>query len=279
MNALSLLTQAGISFNRSEGFWVRLDCQKCQGRQSRTMSFNYVTGFVECHRCGWKGKSGDLFRILGVKGDATELQYVEEKSKSLVQDFPEDCVEAWQDARARQYLAGRGITQKQAEYFGFFFCRGGRYCNRIILPIFDHHQRYCAFQARTIVDDEPKYQNPSGAQLSHLLYGLSWNFHKRNKLILVEGIFDCLHLFPYGVASFSKNISDTQIQLLRLSGCQEIAIVFDTDSWKDTPEKHQQNIERLSRRFLVRDVHLPAQSPTEYSMEEIRSMIRDTKVY
>lgn len=269
MNTLALLTKAGITYTKSEGFWVRIDCRKCQGKQSKTISLNYITSFFECHRCGWKGKSRDLFRVLGVKDNASELEYVEEKPKSLIQDFPESCVEAWRDRRAREYLRSRGITQKQTEYFGFFFCDDGKYRDRLILPVFDYRCNYRTYQGRSIIEDEPKYLNAGGGQLSSLLYGLNWNFHKRQRLWITEGVFDCVHLFPLSVASFSKSISDTQINLLRVSGCKEVVLCWDHDAWKDTPDKWESAVRRLSRFFIVIEVKLPHGDPTNFTRGEL----------
>jgi len=100
-----------------------------------------------------------------------------------------------------------------------------RFRNRVIFPIYDVQNRVIAFGGRVIGDGEPKYLNSAESPTfskGSTLYGLNWARHairKEERVLLVEGYFDCVRLHAAGiesaVAPLGTALTDAQAQLLR----------------------------------------------------------------
>lgn len=101
--------------------------------------------------------------------------------------------------RRHSYLIRRGIDAATADWFEVGYYRGGGLMSgRIAIPIHDKHGRLVAYCGRAIDGGAaPRYRFPSGFQKSHVLF----NYHRaletsRNRLIVVEGFFDCMRVPP-----------------------------------------------------------------------------------
>ena len=78
-----------------------------------------------------------------------------------------------------------------------------RFRHRLIFPIYDVQGRVIAFGGRVIGAGEPKYLNSPESptfQKSTTLYGLNWArqaIRRDDRVLLVEGYFDCLRLIAW----------------------------------------------------------------------------------
>ncbi|MEE8348784.1 MAG: DNA primase [Acidobacteriota bacterium] len=99
-----------------------------------------------------------------------------------------------------------------------------RFRNRIVLPIRDLSGKTIAFGGRILGDGLPKYLNSPETPLyskSRHLYPLNITrdeIRRRDFAILVEGYFDCLVPFQFGVpnivASLGTSLTENQVKLL-----------------------------------------------------------------
>jgi DNA primase len=99
-----------------------------------------------------------------------------------------------------------------------------RFRNRIMLPIRDLSGKTIAFGGRILGDGLPKYLNSPETSLyskSHHLYPLNVTrdeIRRRDFAILVEGYFDCIVPFQFGitnvVASLGTSLTENQVKLL-----------------------------------------------------------------
>jgi DNA primase len=99
-----------------------------------------------------------------------------------------------------------------------------RFRNRIVLPIRDLSGKTIAFGGRILGDGLPKYLNSPETSLyskSHHLYPLNVTrdeIRRRDFAILVEGYFDCIVPFQFGitnvVASLGTSLTENQVKLL-----------------------------------------------------------------
>ena len=99
-----------------------------------------------------------------------------------------------------------------------------RFRNRIVLPIRDLSGKTIAFGGRILGDGLPKYLNSPETPLyskSYHLYPLSVTrdeIRRRDFAILVEGYFDCIVPFQFGipniVASLGTSLTGNQVKLL-----------------------------------------------------------------
>lgn len=142
---------------------------------------------------------------------------------------------------ARAYVERRGYSREQAERFGMGYAPRApgalqahlhslgyeddvlvesgllvrrddgeirsRFRDRLMFPIYDIQNRVIAFGGRVMDDREPKYLNSAESptfQKGSTLYGLNWARHairKAERVLLVEGYFDCVRLIASGIDS------------------------------------------------------------------------------
>jgi DNA primase len=115
-----------------------------------------------------------------------------------------------------------------------------RFRQRVIFPIEDARGRVVGCAARAIgAGKGPKYLNTPETPIfkkSRVLYGLNRaqeTIRRTRSAILVEGYFDVLVLHQAGflstVASSGTTLTREQVELLKASGCRELALLFDAD--------------------------------------------------
>lgn len=169
------------------------------------------------------------------------------------------------------YLRSRQVWE-QAKHVGVGACTSGRYSGRVVLPMKDG-DRWLGFSARQVRTERwrsknytpPKYLYPKGMDRSGTLWGMHWVPHLKDKqhpLYLVEGVFDALPLYPYGLAAFGKNVTESQMDVLaRLVGVVDpaalwaeavlgaeprVIVCLDGDAWQEG--------RILARRLVARGV-------------------------
>ena len=113
-----------------------------------------------------------------------------------------------------------------------------RFRNRLMFPIYDSQNRVIAFGGRVIGEGEPKYLNSAESptfQKGSTLYGLNWakNAIRRDeRVLLVEGYFDCLRLQAAGVEStvapLGTALTETQAETIRRYTAN-VFLLYDSD--------------------------------------------------
>jgi len=269
---------------------VRFKCPLCRKEGRKFEDFKlYVSlerGVGICHRCGWRGRWSALLQLFELIGrnplTAPTLHELEQLCQAAcpsstpppLHPLPPSWMPAWDHPVARAYLQGRGLHLWDAVLFGFGFCPTGPFANRIIIPICDPDGEYATFVARDVTGAaERKYLYPKGASVHHLLYNFHfWRRRRSTTLYLVEGVFDAVHLFPWGCASFGKHLSQSQTALLRsIPWLDRVVLMWDHDAWARTPELWNTTISTLSRYWTVTAVTLPRPDtdPTNYSLRRL----------
>lgn len=115
---------------------------------------------------------------------------------------------------------------------GFDFFGG-----RLTIPIYDEKSSLVGFSGRTLNDNKIKYLNSKEHkyfQKKKILYNLQNVLKvKTNDIIIVEGYFDVINAFQYGiinvVATMGVAISKEHIVLLKKKGFKNIILGFDND--------------------------------------------------
>lgn len=171
---------------------------------------------------------------------------------------------------AREYLAGRGVSEEYLKKFGLGYAPiarnalaqyltgkgypeamlrdlnliGGedgrtydRFFNRVMFPIFDVRGKVIAFGGRVIGKGEPKYLNSSDTELFNKrrnLYALNLAKKSRRKqALMVEGYMDVLSLHQAGFdnAVASLGTALTNEQAMLLKRYfDEVCLVYDSDA-------------------------------------------------
>jgi DNA primase len=113
-----------------------------------------------------------------------------------------------------------------------------RFRNRLMFPIYDPQNRVIAFGGRVIGVGEPKYLNSAESptfQKGSTLYGLNWAknaIRKDERVLLVEGYFDCVRLLAAGiestVAPLGTALTEAQADLIR-KYTNTVFLLYDSD--------------------------------------------------
>ena len=102
--------------------------------------------------------------------------------------------------------------------------------NRIVIPICDDSGQWISFFAQNPKENSDKLF-PKKAPTGLVLFGLDKVKDKSTRVVLVEGIWDCLKVMSWGipcVSSFSTSVSPEQSEIL-LNNFDEVYIAFDAD--------------------------------------------------
>jgi hypothetical protein len=178
------------------------------------------------------------------------------------------------------YIVKRRLEIPNLVAIGAGICTDGSYQDRLVFPVRRRDGAWLYFQARALWEreehpDPKRYRktlNPSvddeHASASEVLLGLELiQMYGLKHAALVEGPTDWTQMPPGTVASFGKQLSDDQINLLVDAGVRTIDLCYDPDAWlpdtyvdtqgrvhvSDRPSAAQRAAERLS---LVVDVRV-----------------------
>lgn len=237
----------------------------CPFHNEKTPSFTVVEdkGFYHCFGCG---AHGDVISFvmqteglsfpeaveklaaeagLEVPKLSPQAREAETRRKGLIEVVEAACaffqreLAAAGGARARDYLAGRGLSAQTVERFRLGYAPGQRgaltralkaegveeaqllaaglakrgddgslreyFFDRVIFPIADRRGRVVAFGGRTLGDGQPKYLNSPDSDLFHkgrLLYNLAGArqaVRDGQPLVVVEGYMDVIALAQAGI--------------------------------------------------------------------------------
>jgi DNA primase len=184
---------------------------------------------------------------------------------------------------AHPYLAARGFTEETITEFGLGHCAKGLMKGRIAIPIHNENGELVAYAGRwpeDPPDGEGKYKLPAGFHKSLVVFNLH-RVRERARtqgLILVEGFFDCMHLWQAGiknvVALMGSSLSPEQEALIvgAVGSTGKVALMFDEDEagWKCREDA----LRRLSVRVYVKVIGLGGEGrqPDSLSDEDIQTL-------
>ena len=136
------------------------------------------------------------------------------------------------------YAASR-LPLDLLQSLGAMGCLSGRYRGRLILPVFRDGQ-LVFYQARDalgrcdINKEVPKYTGPPGQSSGRHLAFLE-EASRSPELLLCEGWLSAAAVGRDAVASFTCNLTDEQVTLLKLAGVRKLCLCFDPDAWTTPP--------------------------------------------
>jgi DNA primase len=196
-----------------------------------------------------------------------------------------DLVKRW--ARAVGYCKFRGIEDYVVHEMKLGFCTSGRFRNRLIFPVFDYGGRLVFYQGRAMwpAQAHKRYIKTLSPRLeegyagaSDVLLNLSYLVARGQpeRVLVVEGPVDCAHAWPDAVASFGKQLSARQMQLLVRAGVKEIDLGWDPEEMKTT----EKQAAKLTDLFTVRVVTWPpGKDPGDLTKEEIDGHRQQAKLW
>lgn len=151
--------------------------------------------------------------------------------------------EGWD--RLLRYFSGKRVSRSLLSTAGLVVPRKSgdgvydRFRNRIIFPIADIRGQVAGFGGRVMDDEVPKYLNSPETPVYHKarsLYGLHRTrprCREQGTVFLVEGYFDLLTLWQYGIgncaATLGTSLTPDHVRMLK-GMAEEVVLVYDSDA-------------------------------------------------
>lgn len=241
MTDYQVVAQAVAGHEPNDSGWVRIDCPLCgekTGKEDkrRSFGFNAQTLGYSCFKCGSKGR-------LRQAPDGLDLAEVEIKPaapppyvgppEGFTLLASEEGRSSMALAPARRYLMGRNVGPDIWKLVGIGACAYGRQEGRVVVPVLWPDGKWAGWVGRAWIKRHPlPYVYPPGMQRGDVLYNGSCLEERTDEPVLVvEGVFDAIALWPRAVAVLGKP-SHHQVGMLA-SAKRPVAVVLDGDALDD----------------------------------------------
>lgn len=215
--------------------WWRTNCPLCVSKTGKvdkhqSLAIEAATGWYRCWKCGARGRVDGLDDI----DDAEPIAPVDDAIEPP---------EGWESLEeggsiaiaAARFMQRRGVRDEACEEARVGVCVRGQYRGRVVVPVLARDGRtWRGFVARTFRRDDQrrKYLYPAGMRRGELLYNERRLLASSpDPVLVVEGVFDALPLWPDAVACLGKP-SRRQVELLVECG-RPIAVCLDGDAWQE----------------------------------------------
>jgi len=178
----------------------------------------------------------------------------------------------------REYLKLRGLKPELADEFKMGYDEGRR---RLLIPCYDWAGRLVGIIGRLTVnqsDGSPKYLYSKGFELSQYLFGenIIYRFIQQGRLpsslVLVEGVFDHLNLYQYGVpalALMGSNLSSMQRQKLSQMASHIILMLDNDKAGIEAANRIYQQLHWRVRTSIYSLANMKVNDPAELTAEQV----------
>lgn len=197
--------------------------EECDPSQAARIIGNLAAGLIRAK------PTSELAKMCASLLDGT-LNLQTEAAASI--PLPEEYRKCYSVGRWRipKYLVQRRIKKETIKRWKLGYCDNGRYAGRVIIPV--DTDGLSGFVARDMTGNaRQKYLNPVALQ-SLLLFGYD-ELVPDSPVVLVEGVFDAMRLWSYGiqaVAYFGSEPKAPQISLLHRRAIKEVIAMPDPDA-------------------------------------------------
>ena len=300
---INTLSDSGFTVDlREGGTELVIPCPLCWDENPR-LYIEAATGVWTCFKCGAKGHLRNLLvdvcelsfgeaviverAIVGYEEAHVPMHVSRPPPASTVElpsgFIPLDYSLSAYGTSAVQYLQSRGVSLRTAVELGVGFCLTGRYAQRIIIPVYTQH-KLRTFVARSWVETEQKkVLMPKGSQAERALFGYDLLVTDRahwTNLILVEGIFDALHMWQCGyretVATLGAHVTELQRSLVKRLNPDTVVLLRDADdAGREAAIKEAR--EFATNMLSVSIATLPSGDPGSASQQDIHQALDNAR--
>jgi len=228
--------------------WIECKCPFCHDNHTHG-AINAKSGGYNCWKCGKHSMYEFVSIAVGVAAEKHDVfqalrPYFSDQLSTLYIPKDNEEQEGTQKVElglrvpgttplgigCRKYLEKRGLN---ADYVANKYKFkdggiGGRWAYRLIIPVLFEHKAVC-WQGRHIGNDKIRYLSSSLKEAADIKdYAYNLDNCKGDKVIVVEGVFDCLKLGDGCCSLFGISVKDKQLKLLA-DRYKEVYILFDSE--------------------------------------------------
>jgi hypothetical protein len=223
---------------------VRVNCPLCELRtgkadRKRSMSIETQHGYYKCFKCGALGTLPD-FDMPPEDEPAHAALAPLEGAKEV--EPPEGWVPLWKGAAARSDAARAAVAYAlrrcsralwEQLQIGATLSGDGMEAGRVVVPVIDPAGCWVGWVGRLWRDGGrlPYYTCP-GMERARVLFNAAALAEETDRpLLVVEGVFDAIHLYPDAVAVLGKPSAEQEAALA--ASPRPVVYVLDGDAWEE----------------------------------------------
>lgn len=281
------------------GEWWRSNCPVCAsrtGKEDLRRSFALrPEGYYLCHKCGVRGWSKTVKDSIGdewaidMMADGLDEVYRRQESSPECKKPPHSYVAlgtnegktAISVAWARNYLIERGVPEDLWGPLQLGACASGFFAGRIIIPVMSADGDWNGFVARGALPGvEPKYLYPKGFNRASYFFNepaLNAKVGDNEPIIITEGVFDAIKLFPHAVACLGKPTKKQVTKLVQNEGDPIYACMLDADAQAEG-QALQMKLTLMSKRAFYVPLP-PGEDPGSMSLKKLRQLVDHANKY
>lgn len=212
--------------------WQRINCPFCfkrTGKKDYRRSFGIrADGYYHCFKCDARGFRAGSVRQEYVSKPATHSVVKPDGFVEIMSSAAKDSLTC---KAYREYLLRRGLSLEVARAAKIGCCPWTKLTGRVVVPIFDVDGSWVWYSARAISDTaRQKYMYPRGNRHDCFYNPRALEVETQEPVLVVEGCFDALALWPHAVATLGSPTTGQIEQLLVLR--RPVCVVFDGDAWE-----------------------------------------------
>ena len=241
-STLTLITDRfGTDYKEASHGEITFNCPFCLSKRGKAdddhkLYVNTKSLKFHCFKCGSSGRLKKLQNISEVYGVYEKLlAFGRAKEDIPTSDEDEDnmfyvpVTPITKGTVAYDYCLKRGITEELIRYYDIRLGVGDL-AGRIVIP--NNVFGMCwtdMYSARTIIDQIPKYKNPTGAKKNTLVFNLKSIKDNQDKVIIVEGVITAICGGKDCVATYGCHPSDDQLNQIISRKPKSIYCCLDGD--------------------------------------------------
>lgn len=269
--------------------YYQFDCPFCHHHKPK-LGVSLGTGKWKCWVCNANGPSiSNLFHKLGADSsqlrqakslfsEKVKYQKVEISNLQLPKEFKPLWVQNEKDffwKKAKNYLLGRGVTEKDIVKHRLGYCDSGRFDNMVIFPNYNSNGQLTFFSGRSYLPN-PKYKFSIPDNIDKDVIHDDGLVNWSDSLILVESKLDAIVVRRNSIPLNGKQLTNRLIRKILDSGIEKIYLCLDGDALNDMMQHANYFMEQG---IEVYRVELPFdQDATSLGYEKVWEYIKNAKL-
>jgi len=248
-----------------------------------SLQYNLEKNIFKCWSCGFHGGQKKFLASIGIYQEVffeSKQTYRIEKLKRRLKGITETDITRLPPDKRPVLGSFKNINKGTLEDFDAFFTLEYGLDDYVCIPVYQFgHLRFIEGRNRFKTEKKPKYlRRPVNSRVRDILFPLD-KLDQKQHLIFVEGIFDMLNLWQYGINNVvcifgTQNFGKDKLELLEKIGTISVVLFFDGDEpGRISAKKISDMLERINIQTNI--INLPdGVDPGMLSENSINSYLR-----